>query len=110
MHIAIRKETNALVVSVIGRMDAVTAPEFDKSINELIACGERAFLVNLSGLEYISSAGLRSILAFAKRLKEQDGKLLFSGLQGHVREVFSISGFLGIFKVYDSDVEALKDI
>ena len=110
MNIATKKESNALVVTVNGRMDAATSPEFEKSIFEFIAQGEKAFLINLSGLEYISSAGLRSILAAAKRLKEQDGKIVFSGLQGHVKEVFTISGFQGIFKIYDSDAEGLKAI
>jgi anti-anti-sigma factor len=110
MNIAANKESNALVVTVSGRMDAVTAPEFEKSIAAFIAQGEKAFVINLSGLEYISSAGLRSILASAKRLKEQNGKIIFSGLQGHVKEVFAISGFQGIFKIYDSDAEGLKGI
>ncbi len=110
MNIAAKKESNALVVAVSGRMDAVTAPEFEKSISGSIAQGEKAFVINLSGLEYISSAGLRSILACAKRLKEQNGKLIFSGLQGHVKEVFAISGFHGIFKICDSDAEGLKAI
>ena len=110
MNITAKKESNALVVTVSGRMDAMTAPEFEKSLSEFIAQGEKAFLINLSGLEYISSAGLRGILASAKRLKEQNGKLIFSGLQGHVKEVFSISGFHGIFKIYDSDAEGVKSI
>ncbi len=109
MTISTKKEPNALVLTVSGRMDAVTAPEFEKSVSELIAQGEKNFLIDLSALEYISSAGLRSILASAKRLKEQNGKLVFSGLQGHVKEVFSISGFHGIFKIHDTEAEGLKD-
>ena len=110
MNIAAKKESNALVVAVSGRMDAVTAPEFEKSISGSIAQGEKAFVINLSGLEYISSAGLRSILIAAKRLKEEDGKLIFSGPQGHVKEVFAMSGFYELFKIYDSDAEGLKTI
>ena len=110
MNIAKKKEPNALVVTVTGRMDAATSPEFEKDILESIAQGEKSFLINLSGLEYISSAGLRSILAAAKRLKEQNGEIIFSGLQGHVKEVFAISGFQGIFKIFDSDAEGLKSL
>jgi anti-anti-sigma factor len=110
MDISTKKEPTALVVTVSGRMDAVTAPEFEKSISDFITQGEKVFVVNLSGLEYISSAGLRSILACTKRLKELSGKLIFSGLQGYVKEVFSISGFNGIFKIYESDSEGLKGV
>lgn len=110
MNISSRKEAAALVVTVTGRMDAATAPEFEKSVSEFVAKGDTALLINLSGLEYVSSAGLRSILVCAKRVKKQNGKLVFSGINGHVREVFTISGFLGIFKIYDSDADGLSAI
>ena len=82
MEIQTRKEKVAVVVSVKGRMDAVTAPEFEKNVIDLISKGEKTFLVNFAELDYISSAGLRSILALAKKLKEKGGKILFAGLRG----------------------------
>ena len=99
-----------IIVSVIGRMDAMTAPEFEQSLSELISKGERTFLINFSGLDYISSAGLRSILAIAKQLKPENGELLFSGLRGPVDEVFKISGFHSIFKILNDEEVALRQI
>ena len=110
MEINAKKERNMMVVSVKGRMDAVTAPEFEKNLSDLIAQGENAFLVSLKELEYISSAGLRSILATAKKLKEKQGKIVFAGLRGPVEEVFKISGFYSIFKIFDSEEAAFKEI
>lgn len=110
MEIHIRKEREAIVVSVKGRLDAVTAPEFEKNLSNLISRGERAFLLNFGDLEYISSAGLRSLLSLAKKLKEQKGKIALSGLKGSVGEVFKISGFDSIFKIFDSEENALKEI
>jgi anti-anti-sigma factor len=110
MEINVKKEKNAIVVAVKGRMDAVTAPEFEKNLSDLIAKGENAVLVNLGELEYISSAGLRSILSIAKKLKEKQGKILFTGLKGPVEEVFKISGFYSIFKIFDSEEAAFKEI
>jgi anti-anti-sigma factor len=110
MEILTRKDKGATIISVKGRMDAVTAPEFEKSLSDLILKGENTFLVNLSGLEYISSAGLRSILATAKKLKGSQGKIFFAGLQGPVEEVFKISGFHSIFKIFDTQEAALKEI
>ena len=104
------KKGTAVVLTVKGRLDAATAPEFITICDGLIAAGDISLIADLGKLEYISSAGLRGILASAKRLKEQDGKIIFSGLQGHVKEVFAISGFQGIFKIYDSDAEGLKGI
>jgi len=110
MEIGVRKEKNVSIVSVTGRMDAVTAPEFEKSLLELISKGEKKFLVNLAGLEYISSAGLRSILVIAKQSKAGQGEVIFSGLKGPVEEVFKISGFHSIFKIFDSEEAALNQI
>ncbi len=110
MKVDTRKEKNAVIVSVKGRLDAVTAPEFEKNLSDLILQGEKNFLLNFGGLEYISSAGLRSILATAKKLKEKEGKIFFVGLKGSVEEVFKISGFHSIFKIFDSEEAALKEI
>ena len=110
MEIGTRKEKSTVVVSVKGRMDAVTAPEFEKNVSDLMSKGEKTFVVNFVDLDYISSAGLRSILALAKKLKEKEGKILFAGLKGPVEEVFKISGFQSMFKIFDSEESALRGI
>jgi anti-anti-sigma factor len=110
MKIHTRKEKGAMVISVKGRLDAVTSPEFENSLSDWMSKGENIFLLNFSELEYISSAGLRSILATAKRLKEKQGKILLAGLKGPVEEVFNISGFYSMFKIFDSEEAALKEI
>ncbi len=110
MEIQTRKEKAAVVVSVKGRMDAVTAPEFDKTMIDLISKGEKTFVVNLGELDYISSAGLRSVLALAKKLKEKEGKILLAEVRGPVEEVFKISGFSSMFKIFDSEESALREI
>lgn len=107
MEISTRKEKNLALISVSGRIDAITAPEFEKNLEELITAGDKILLVNLSGLGYISSAGLRSILSSAKKLKALSGEIIFTGLQGPVDEVFQISGFKSIFKIFPSEAEAI---
>ena len=101
------KNGDALVVNVTGRMDAITAPEFDTECQKWIDDGETRVVIDLSDLEYISSAGLRSILAAAKKLKNTQGELLFAGLSGMVEEVFNVSGFAAMFKIYKSPEDAL---
>jgi anti-anti-sigma factor len=110
MEIDAQKKKNALVVSAKGRIDAITAPQFENSLFDFISKGENIFVINFAHLEYISSAGLRSILATAKKLKEKKGKMLFAGLQEPVKEVFRISGFNSIFQVFTTDEEALVTI
>lgn len=110
MEIQAQKEKDTVVVTVTGRIDAVTAPEFEKHLADLMAAGEKRFLLNFSGLEYISSAGLRSILVTAKQLKAKEGKLLFAQLQSSVKDVFKISGFESLFKIFDTEAEALAQV
>jgi anti-sigma B factor antagonist len=110
MDISTKEKNNAVIISVQGRMDAVTSPQFDKAFSDLVAKDSRTFLLDMGGLEYISSAGLRSILSAAKQLKEKQGKLLFVGLHGPVEEVFKISGFYSIFQIFNSEDDALAHV
>jgi anti-anti-sigma factor len=102
MVIDISKSDGTVVMSLKGRMDAVSSPDFDRAVEEQMANGERHFMINLSDLEYISSAGLQSLLAAAKRLEQTEGEISLSNLKGAVREVFEISGFDTLFPILDS--------
>ncbi|MDH3998265.1 MAG: STAS domain-containing protein [Desulfuromonadales bacterium] len=110
MEISCRKEGAATILSLGGEMDAVTAPDYENSFNELITAGEKHFIVDLSGLSYISSAGLRVILTTAKTLKGAEGQVLFANIEGTVKEVFDMSGFSSIFQICDSIETALGEI
>jgi len=110
MEISTRKEGNAVIVSLNGRMDAVSSPEFEKEMGNLMGQGENTFVVEFSELDYISSAGLRSILATAKKLKERKGHFLLSSFKDVVKEVFEISGFSTILPIFQSVESALDQI
>jgi len=110
MEITARNENDNVVVSVKGRMDAVTSPEFETELNELITQGQKNIIVDFNELEYISSAGLRSILATAKKLKAKGGQLVLSSLKDVVKEVFDISGFSSIIPIYESVESAFEQI
>ena len=110
MEIETRKQENATVVKVTGKMDAVSSPELEKELVQLMAEGEKNFVVDLAELDYISSAGLRVILATAKRLKDKEGKILLASLQDMVKEVFEISGFSAIIPIYESVEFALAHV
>ncbi len=101
MNITDKKEGNALIIVLSGRMDATTAPSFQSACDKWLTAGERHVIIDCSGLEYISSAGLREILGLGKAIKAQDGFLGLCRLTGMVREVFEISGFFNIFPVFE---------
>ena len=110
MNFAAKKEKDITIVSITGRMDAVTTPETEGKLTELIDAGERKLVIDFQGLDYISSAGLRGVLATAKKLKAEHGDMVFAGLQGHVMEVFKISGFHSLFRIFDSVDAASNDL
>lgn len=97
MDIAVDRRGDDAVLALAGRMDALTAPELEKAVRNLVDGGVTRVVADLSGLEYISSAGLRSFLASAKTLRASAGKLGFCGLDGMVREVFQIAGLESMF-------------
>lgn len=101
------KDGGFLVLSVGGRMDAMTAKEFEDECARWIEAGEKRLVIDLSGLEYISSAGLRSILMLAKKLKAQAGDLAFCALSEMVTEIFTVSGFVKMLPVFATRAEAL---
>ncbi|MCF4151424.1 STAS domain-containing protein [Dethiosulfovibrio sp. F2B] len=96
------------VVAVSGRLDTLTAPGFESSVLALLGDGIGAMVVDLSELEYISSAGLRSILAVAKKASTDGTTVSLCGMKGVVEEVFSISGFDSFLPVYPTRDEALE--
>jgi anti-sigma B factor antagonist len=89
-----------------GNLDTNTAPEAQERFDQLVDDGVRKVLVDFKALDYISSAGLRVLLATAKRLSGEGGSLRICHLNDTVREVFEISGFSTIFSVFDTEAEA----
>ena len=101
---------SALVVTVTGRLDTGAAPEFDRACDAWLGEGRTNLVVDMSGLEYISSMGLRSMITLATKLRSAGGRLALCGLGGSVREVFRISGLLAMFSVFDTREAALGNV
>ncbi len=110
MEIKTQQNGNILIVAVEGRLDAVTAPNYETKIRSLIEEGHHQMVIDFAGLEYISSAGLRGLLLTAKLLKAQNGQVCLANPDGNVKSVFDISGFSALFKMADSLDAALAAI
>lgn len=97
MTIDIKKGNNSTLVSVAGRLDTTTAPSLEAELNTAI--GDNAELIlDFAELEYISSAGLRVILATQKIMNKQ-GKMIIKNANADVMEVFEITGFTDILTI-----------
>ena len=106
MQISTRTSNDIHIVAITGSLDSTTSPEAQKSLDSVLASAKKVVL-DFSGLDYISSAGLRVLLGAAKKLRASGGSLGMFGLNQSVREVFDISGFSSILSMYQSEADAL---
>lgn len=98
MTILEQKEQDCLILQVKGRLDTTTSPQLEQALEKSLE-KERELVLDFSHLEYISSAGLRVLLAAHKRMERQEGRLVVRGANAIVLEVFSVTGFIDILHV-----------
>ena len=96
------------VIKLSGRLNTTSAPDAEKEITTIIEENPEALLINLAKVDYISSAGLRVLLLGAKMMRKDKGILGLCCLQNAVKEVFDISGFTAIFRIFDAEEDAIK--
>ncbi|MEI8393649.1 MAG: STAS domain-containing protein [Rhodospirillaceae bacterium] len=99
-----------VIIEARGRVDSNSAKAFEEKLLGAIAPSEPRIVVDCSQLDYVSSAGLRVLLMAAKRAKTNRGKLALCGLKPHVRDVFDVSGFTGIFSIHSTRESALTAV
>lgn len=110
MDIVPTKLDKAVVLTVIGRMDAENANAFKTACEKWINQGEKRLLADLTGLEYVSSMGLSSFLSVAKSLQSDGGSLTLCGLHGLPKQMFEMTRLIGLFPVFDSKEAALASL
>ena len=97
MMIEIKKNADAITIEIVGRLDTTTAPSLEKTIGDEIEKGKNLIL-DFKGLEYISSAGLRVLLAAQKKMQSIGGMKVVNVCES-VMEVFEITGFADILTI-----------
>jgi anti-anti-sigma factor len=107
MEITKTNRDGAIILSVAGRIDTATAPALEQAINKEIESGNRKILLNFSAVTYISSGGLRVLLATAKKLKNPGDKYALCSLAAEVHKILKLAGFTSIFSIYPSEGDAL---
>ena len=107
MEITINDSNDVKIVQFEGELETNTSHEAEACLNKLLDENAKKVLVDFAKLEYISSAGLRVLLATAQKLQAGGGALRVCGLNEDVQEVFDISGFSTILNVFKTEAEAL---
>ena len=87
----------SVTLVVAGRLDTQTAPELEKEIDSVVS-GLKELTFDMTGLEYVSSAGLRVILK-AQKIMNTQGSMKLVGVNDSIMEVFDITGFLDILTI-----------
>ena len=110
MEITEERRENILILRVIGRLDASTSKTMEERLLSIIDSGEGRLVIELSQLDYISSAGLRVFLLAAKRMGNTNGRMILCSLKNAVKQVFDIAGFSSFLNLAASTEEAISNV
>ncbi len=110
MEITQENLNGVLILKLNGRLDITTTQQLEVAINSALEKEQKKILVDCTNLEYISSAGLRTLLAAAKNSKKIDGIISLCCLNKNVKQIFEISGFTAIFDIFDSIENAITSL
>jgi anti-anti-sigma factor len=95
------------VMAVKGRVDSATAPELEGKLRELVDSGKTQIVLDLKNVEYMSSAGLRTMVSTLKSVKRLNGDLRLANPSPRVEEVLRLAGLTSIFSIHPTQEEAV---
>jgi len=108
MKTEVQQDSNSTIVKVTGSVDALTAAELSKVLSNQVAEGHANLVVNLIDVEFMSSAGLRTLLGAVKEARSSGGDLRITSTNPGIDKVLKMSGFHNIAKVFPSQAEAVS--
>jgi anti-anti-sigma factor len=102
IEIRIAKEGEVPLVTVTGRLDGFGSRQLEESLKEIVRDDTRSVILNLAGVDYLSSAGIRVFLGLKKMLKQRNGNLALVNVQEFPKNVLEMAGFLKVLDIYPS--------
>ena len=109
MDITVRELKEVDVVTVTGRVDSNTSPKLDQTLKGLVENGRYKLILDLSGVDYMSSAGLRAMVSCLREVKKgvRMGDLRLAAPSERVADVLELAGLNQVFQVHDDLVGAV---
>ena len=108
MEIATREFKRCTVIEVSGRIDSATAPQLAAALDELTEEGEYNLVLDMSDVDFISSAGLRVLIDTQKTCHRMNrGRLVLADVPEPIYEAFDLAGFVALFDFYEGQLEAV---
>src|SRR5512140_1249494 len=93
---------------VDGRIDSSTAPQLEQALQKIIDDGRFRIVVDMAEVDFMSSAGLRSLLSALKQVRRFNrGDVRLANMPDKIKKAFDLAGLLDVFKVYDNSVDAV---
>lgn len=108
MNVTKEELNDHLLLTVDGRLDTTQSDAFEKEMMQVLEEGNKKIIMDCSGLNYISSSGLRIFLTMQKRMMAVGGTFKICNLQPSIQEIFDMSGFSMIFSIFPDKEAALK--
>jgi anti-sigma B factor antagonist len=108
MEITIKKFKSSDMVVVKGRVDSSTAPQLTEALESITDDGRFKIVLDMSDLEYMSSAGFRALLSSQRVCKRYNrGEIVLANVPERVKEALELAGFTELFKTFGDSVEAV---
>lgn len=110
METQVEEKGDVVVLRLQGRLDAASSPQLEKKINSIIESGHFKLILNLAGVDYLSSAGMRLMLSVSKKLKHLEGKIVACSLNEEVMDVIKMAGFHQVLELYPTEEECFNHL
>ena len=107
LNIDVEDIEGKIVLRLFGRLDAATSEILEKQMENLINEGRKKLFLDFSFVDYLSSAGLRLLLSFSKKLKLSKGKFILFSIADEVLEIIKLAGFENVLSICENEKEAL---
>ena len=107
MEVSVESFKSVDLVKVAGRVDSATAPSFSEALQQITDTGRYKIVVDLSGVEYMSSAGLRALVGALRTCKGRFGDCKIAAPSGRVLEVLDLAGLTELFDTHESTTAAV---
>lgn len=102
-----RDDGEVRIISLQGYLDAHTAPQFEKAIQDEFEAGRKKIVVDCAKLDYISSAGLGVFMSFIEEIRESGGDIRLAAIVPKVYQVFDVLGFPALFQIFEQTQAAV---
>jgi len=101
---------DTLILRMTGRLDAISSPPAESKVVGYINGGRNKLLIDMGGIDYLSSAGMRMLLSVAKKIKAHTGKFVLVAVTPNVMDILRMSGFDRILEIAQNEEEGLKKL